>query len=120
MICKYVDWKGSAAMLAAKRSAGVAPEGNLKNPLYTSKKACKWGIHPGFETQDRGHQKSKTGVSVAPQKGPTIMSSKFFFKNPNVSNDAYFYDLLILIFPAEEIISWGQWAEFNGENGEFK
>ena len=28
----------------------------------------KWGIHPGFETQGRHHQKSKTGVSVAPQK----------------------------------------------------
>ena len=26
-------------------------------------------IHPGFETQGRCHQKSKTGVSVAPQKG---------------------------------------------------
>ena len=26
------------------------------------------GIHPGFETQGRCQQKSKTGVSVAPQK----------------------------------------------------
>ena len=25
-------------------------------------------IHPGFETQRKSHQKSKTGVSVAPQK----------------------------------------------------
>ena len=32
------------------------------------------GIHLGFETQRRCHQKSKTGVSVASQKGP--MSSK--------------------------------------------
>ena len=37
------------------------------------------GIHPGFETQGRHHQKSKTGVSVAPQKG--LMSSKNFLKN---------------------------------------
>ena len=37
---------------------------------YTSK-----GIHSGFETQDRHHQKSKAGVSVAPQKG--LMSSIF-------------------------------------------
>ena len=37
--------------------------------------ACKWGIHPGFETQCRHHQKSKTGVSVAPQK-----ASNFFFQ----------------------------------------
>ena len=26
------------------------------------------GIHPGFETQGRGHQKSKEGVSVAQRK----------------------------------------------------
>ena len=39
------------------------------------------GIHPGFETQSRCHQKSKTVVSVTPQKG--LMSSKFFFKKKN-------------------------------------
>ena len=32
------------------------------------------GIHPAFETQDRGHQKSEIGVPVTPQKG--LMSSK--------------------------------------------
>ena len=36
----------------------------------------KRGIHPGFETQGRHHQKSKTGVSVAPQK--ELVSSKNF------------------------------------------
>ena len=35
-------------------------------------------IHPRFETQGRGHQKSKTGVSVAPKK--ILMSSKRIFK----------------------------------------
>ena len=34
--------------------------------------------HSGFETQKRHHQKSKTGVSLAPQKG--LMSSQFFLK----------------------------------------
>ena len=33
------------------------------------------GIQPGFETQDRHHQKSKLGVSVAPKIG--LMSLKF-------------------------------------------
>ena len=33
MICKYMDQKGLAAMLATKRSAGVTPEMNLRNPL---------------------------------------------------------------------------------------
>ena len=36
------------------------------------------GIHPGFKTQGRRHQKSKTGESVAPRKG--FMSSKILRK----------------------------------------
>ena len=46
---------------------------------------CMWatkhtieGIHPGFKTHGGRHQKSKTGVSVAPQKW--LMSSKKFLK----------------------------------------
>ena len=35
--------------------------------------------HPGFETQIRHHQKSKTGISMAPQK--KLVSFKFFLKN---------------------------------------
>ena len=42
---------------------------------------CK-RLHPGFETQGRRHQKSKTGVSVAPLKGH--VSSKNFKKKYNV------------------------------------
>ena len=38
-------------MPKAKRSAGAAPELNLRNP--------------DFKTQGRRHQKNKTGVSVA-------------------------------------------------------
>ena len=47
-----------------KRSAGVTPEVNLRNPL---------NVGDGFETQRRHHKKSKTVVSVA-KKG--FMSSK--------------------------------------------
>ena len=67
-VSKYVDEKGSAAMMASKRSAGVSPEENLRILLYEGNEASKQEIHPGFETQDRHYQKSKTGVSVAPQK----------------------------------------------------
>ena len=43
-------------------------------------------IHPGIETQGRCNQMSKTGVSVATQKG--IMSSKFFLKKlPKYNNE---------------------------------
>ena len=72
---KYVEENGSAAILATKRSAGVAPEVNLREhvkcmppPIVNN------ASHFGFETERRHHQKSKTGVSVAPQKG--LMSSK--------------------------------------------
>ena len=44
--------------LATKKSSGVAPMKHVNE-----------GIHPCFETQGRRHQKSKIGVSVAPQKG---------------------------------------------------
>ena len=67
-VCRYVDQKGSAAMLTSIQSAGVTPEVNLI-ALHAGDKAWKRGIHPGFETQRRHYQKSKTGVSVAPRKG---------------------------------------------------
>ena len=67
--CRYMEEISLAAMLAAKRSAGVTPEVNLRElvtrtPLPSVNKAA----HSGFETQSRHHKKSKTGVSVAQQK----------------------------------------------------
>ena len=44
---------GSAAMLATKRSAGVAPTVNLRNPLHAADEVHKQEIHPGFESQGR-------------------------------------------------------------------
>ena len=66
---RYMEKNGSVAILAAKRSAGVAPEVNLgecvtRTPLPTVIKAA----HSGFETDGTCHQKSKTGVSVAHKK----------------------------------------------------
>ena len=46
--------------------------------MQVTKHASK-GIHPDFVTQNRCHQKSKTGVSVAPQKDlcpPNFFSKK--------------------------------------------
>ena len=39
----------------AKSSAGVALEVNRRNPLHAVHKACKQGIHSGFETQRIRH-----------------------------------------------------------------
>ena len=67
--CRYVEEKGSAAMLAAKRSAGVTLEVNLKECIaHMPPPSMNKAAPSGFETQRRHHQKSKTGVSVAPQK----------------------------------------------------
>ena len=67
---------------ASIQLAGVAPEVNLR--ITQARKLTK-GIYPGFETQGRRHQKSKTRVtSVALRKG--FMSSNFFFKKAHLQN----------------------------------
>ena len=60
---------GSVAMLATKRSAGIAPEVKLRTQEPT---------YPGVETQERRHRKSKRGVSVTAQI--EIKPSNFCFK----------------------------------------
>ena len=56
-------------MLAAKRSAGVTPEVNVRQHVTrTPPTSVSKAAHSGFETQRRRHQKSKTGVSVVLQK----------------------------------------------------
>ena len=72
---RYMEEIGSAAMLAVKGLAGVTPEVNFREcvicmPPTSMNKAA----HSGFETHRRHHQKFKSRVSVAPQKG--IISSK--------------------------------------------
>ena len=41
MICKYVDHKGSPAILGTKRSVGMVPEVNMRDPFHVGKEACK-------------------------------------------------------------------------------
>ena len=69
MPCSYVEENGLAGMLVTKRSAGVAPEGNLReHATHMLLPSVDKAAHPGFETQRRCHQKFKRGVSVAPAK----------------------------------------------------
>ena len=68
----------SEVSVTREGTAGSPIASNGSDKIITGDKARKRGIHPGFETQGRRHKKSKTGVSVAPQKG--LMSSKNFFK----------------------------------------
>ena len=63
-------------------SVAVTPEVNLReHATHTSQPSMNKAAHSGFETQRRNHQKSKTGVSVAPQK--RLISSKIKKKNRN-------------------------------------
>ena len=48
LVCVQVNQKGSAATLAAKRLAGVAPEVNLMTLLHAGEEAFKGGIHPDW------------------------------------------------------------------------
>ena len=64
----FDGFQNKPSLLAVKKLAGVASKVNLRNPLHTVYKAHKQGTNPGFETQERRHQKYKTGVSVAPQR----------------------------------------------------
>ena len=59
---KYVGRNVSSAMLAAKKSAGVAPEVNMRKPLHTGDKAYKREIHPGFETLPPKKKKIKRKI----------------------------------------------------------
>ena len=62
-------------MLTSILSAVVAPEGNLRISWHAGDEARKWGVHPGFETQGRRHQKSKTGVSNILEKTKKTVGS---------------------------------------------
>ena len=60
---------GTAVILVANISAGVAPEMNLRNKLHVHNEAREQWAHPGFETRGGRHQKSKIMASVAYPEG---------------------------------------------------
>ena len=73
-----MEENGSAAILAAKRSAGVAPEVKLKEGVtHMCQPSMNKAAHPGF------------GVSVSPQKG--LVSTKI--KKIQVQNNLIAFTL---------------------------
>ena len=68
--------KDLATTLAAKRPADVTPEVNLRNQSDSDDEAHERGIHSGYETQGRCHQKSKTGVCLTKRTYVTIFFKK--------------------------------------------
>ena len=82
--CRYVEEIVSAAMLATNWSAGVAPEVTfMERVTHTPPPSANKAAHSGFETQWRRHQKSKTEVSVAPQKGLKFSKLKKIIEHYN-------------------------------------
>ena len=57
IVRKYADENG----LAAKRSAGVTPEVNLRILLHAGAKHTSKGIYPGFKTHGRVTRSPKQG-----------------------------------------------------------
>ena len=80
-VYKYVDQKGSAAMLAIKRSEGVTPKVNLRNPLHVGEEEYSASEEStlALKLNTDVTRKSKTGVSVSSQKG--LRSYRFVLKN---------------------------------------
>ena len=82
---RYVEENGSDAMLATKRSAGVAQEVNLKECVtHTLLPSVHDDGHYGFKTLKRHHQEAKSGT---PKKKKTcvlpkiLMTTKIFPRN---------------------------------------
>ena len=75
---KYMEENGLVAILATMRSAGVAPEVNLREyvicmPMSSMNKAA----HSGFEAQRICHQKFKQGYQLSYKND---LCPQFFFK----------------------------------------
>ena len=78
-VCRYVEMNGSAAILATKRSADVAPEVNLREHVtHTPPSNVNKAAHYGFETQRRRHQKPKNRGISGPTKRTYV--HQIFFK----------------------------------------
>ena len=92
---RYVEENNMAAMLVTKRSAGITPKVKIRQHVtHRPPPSANKAAHSGFETQKRHHQKSKTGVSVAPQKGLRVCSHWTLNNSINVSNVSLTKDIL--------------------------
>ena len=90
---RYVEENGSAAVLAANRSAGVTPEVNPWKPVtHIPPPSTNKAAHSGFETQRRCHVKSKTGIS-GPTKRTCVL--QFFFTIRNEVAKVMFLDVSV-------------------------
>ena len=86
--------KGSAAMLATKKTASVAPEVDLTNPLYAGDKARRdppllW--NPGQMSQEVQNSSTECWWSNKKDLCPPIFFwkiAKLFFKNRSNCNNA--------------------------------
>ena len=59
LLFENLSKRGSVAMLAANRLAGVTSEMNLRIPSHSGDEVHKEGIHPGFELRSKRQYRSK-------------------------------------------------------------
>ena len=91
-LASYLCWnmhvgKQPAAMLAIKRSAGVAPEVYLRDYIsHTPQPSANTAAHSGFETQRRHHQKAKRQVYQWPHT-KDLCPSKILYSSIIQSNE---------------------------------
>ena len=86
---RYFEEISSAAMLTTKRSAGVAPELNLRKcvtcmPLPSTNKVT----HSGFEIQRRYHQPEVQNRGISGPTERTYVLQQFFLKVQNIFKTA--------------------------------
>ena len=80
MICKYVDQKGSAAMLTSMQLAGVTPEVNLRITHVTKHaRDAPWLWNPGLKSPE---------VQKGANNGPTKRPNRLFCMQLSVVNNS--------------------------------
>ena len=93
LICKYVDENGSAAMLAAKRLAGVAPEVNLgEHTSHMSLPSANKAAHSVDMCPPKFKKKKDSVIHVFCHLTNRYVACLFTFNNsePVSSNNVFF------------------------------
>ena len=75
-----MDLNGSASIPASKGSTGVAPEVNLRNPLFAGYAVCKWGGLPWLPWLSNPGQMSReiqNRVTSGPTKRTHVLQKHF-------------------------------------------
>ena len=97
--CRYVEENDLATMLATKGSSGIAQKVNLGEHVCI----CQAQIRlPTLALKPRGHinRSPKTGVSVAPQKGLKLRTTRiaiYYKKNSFICDMIIVFVIVVIV-----------------------